>query len=219
MAGRAIVSTRRDLLARSRNTAAMTQPTVEVLDARTIDEADLLMICAIWRYVFPPNPLKTLHTDMAQQHALAAESVANDEHVGHYHVTRDAGRIIAVAKTFVRTIAVADTPRPVLALMGVACLPDFRGRGYGAAVVRSAFARLQSPTAPASVILFQTEIARQFYEKLGCRIVPNRFINSVLTPTHTDRDANPWWNQWVMIHPTDADWPDDAPIDLRGPGW
>lgn len=209
------------VMPRSRSVASLTMtlmpaPAAEVIPADVIDEADLLTICAIWRYVFPPNPKKTLITDMTHQRALAAAPVPTAAHRGRYHVARDAGRIVAVAKSFIRTIKLDGQSRPVLALLGVACLPDWRGRGLGNAVVLSAFQRLQQPDVPASLCLFQTDDARPFYEKLGCRVVPNRFINSQDT---LDPDANPWWNPWAMIHPAAADWRDEATVDLCGPGW
>ena len=52
-------------------------------------------------------------------------------------------------------------------------------------------------------------------EKLGARCVSNRFVNSTNTEAP---EANPWWDEHVMIFPDTYDWPDGT-IDLPGPGY
>lgn len=128
------------------------------------------------------------------------------------HVVRHRGVIIAVAQSRPRRVHTPDGPRDVLALVGVACAPQHRGRGYGAAVVRAAFQRVDRGEFPVS--FFQTGVPA-FYRKLGCRTVDNPLLNSHST---VDPGLRPIWEDHAMIYPIDAHWP-EGPIDLLGPGW
>ncbi|MEM1059924.1 MAG: GNAT family N-acetyltransferase [Verrucomicrobiota bacterium] len=129
------------------------------------------------------------------------------------YVIWDGDRALAQAETFARTIRwESGVEKTVLALAGVVTDPNERGRGYGAAVVRAAFGRVDAGEFPAA--LFQTNHPG-FYEKLGCRKVANRFAD------HRDRggsNTSPWWNDFVLVYPADADWP-HGPIDLNGPAY
>ena len=99
----------------------------------------------------------------------------------------------------------------VLGLAGVKTHPDFRLQGLGARVVRATLAYVDDGTFPLS--LFQTNVPG-FYEKLGARLVDNRFVNSLAA----DPQGRPWWSGHTMIYPAGADWP-DGEIDLVGPAW
>lgn len=129
----------------------------------------------------------------------------------------DAGEVIAHARTFVREIFwLADDGKDyqsanVLALASVCTDPDHRGKGLGVEIVKRAFDQVGRDV---PVSLFQTGVAK-FYEKLGARVVQNRFVNKL---NLENPDANPWKDQQVMIYPADADWP-TAEIDLNGPGY
>ena len=100
----------------------------------------------------------------------------------------------------------------VLALAGVVCSPAHRGNGHGVAVVTDAFSRMDEQGLKLS--LFQTEIP-EFYEKLGSKRVQNRFVNS---KNDDDPEANPWWNDFVMVYRADCDW-EEGPVDLLGTGY
>ncbi len=131
------------------------------------------------------------------------------------HVLVADGRLVAKAATFGRTILTAKGPRDVLGLAAVASHPELRGSGLGKRVVTAALERVDRGEYP--IALFQTGTARSFYEKLGCRVVNNRFVNSRCKP-EKDANASPWWDSFVMIYPDHAEWP-EGEIDLNGPGY
>ena len=132
-------------------------------------------------------------------------------------VVWDNEQVIAHAAIFDRLVHVLDVNDQstrsvrVLALAGVCSDPSRRGQGLGLAVVNAAFEKL-SRDRPVS--LFQTGVP-QFYEKLGGRIVDNRFVNLLDT---TEPQANPWWDEHVMIVPGNQAWP-TGKIDLNGAGY
>lgn len=128
------------------------------------------------------------------------------------HVIRDRGVIIALATSKPRRIRTSEGDLDVLALANVSCHPRHQGHGYGAAVVRSAFERVDRGDFPVS--FFQTAIP-DFYRKLGCRTVDNPVVNSHST---IDRQIRPFWDDNALIYPADFDWP-GGPIDTLGPGW
>ena len=131
-----------------------------------------------------------------------------------WHALYDAETLVAVARTFEREIEFSDLSerKKVLALASVCSDPDLRGRGYGMAVVRDAFSRVDE--GEFSLSLYQTGVP-EFYEKLGARIVENRFVNSL---SITDPEANPWWEKFCMIYPASSAWSDGL-VDLLGPGY
>ena len=128
------------------------------------------------------------------------------------HVVVVDGVFVAGAHSFLRTIGTRSGDLDVLALAGVATEPARQCAGYGTAVVLDAFARLKR--GEARVCLFQTGPARAFYERRGCTVVSNRFVNGAGNPP----DASPWIDDWVMRYPAAADWP-EGELDLRGPGY
>ncbi|MEM6334617.1 MAG: GNAT family N-acetyltransferase [Planctomycetota bacterium] len=126
------------------------------------------------------------------------------------HVALADGEPAATATTFARTvIPEGGEAIEVLALSGVAVEPSRQGGGLGEAVVRDAFARLGE--LGLSVCLYQTGLARGFYERMGARCVDNWFFDG----TSDVVKCNPWTDRYVMIYPGDAAWPTGA-IDLNG---
>ena len=121
--------------------------------------------------------------------------------------------LLAHAKTFVRNVLADEVEIPVLALATVCVDPAARGRGLGVQVTRRAFEAVDSPKGP-SVSLFQTPIP-EFYERLNCRIVGNRFVDRTNAAAP---EANPWRNDIVMIYPAGFEWP-EAAVDLNGPDY
>jgi predicted N-acetyltransferase YhbS len=119
------------------------------------------------------------------------------------------GLAIAHARTFARRIHAESESLTIMALAGVCVAPDRRGEGLGQAVVMKAFERVNKGEFPLG--LFQTQIP-DFYRKLGCGCVTNRFVNRL---NNENPDDNPWWDPHIMIYPGDSAWP-DGPIDLNG---
>jgi len=123
------------------------------------------------------------------------------------HIALDDDSVVAVARTFAQEVLVDGNAREVIALSSVCSDPARRGEGFGDGVVRSAF-RHTTSSKPA---LFQTDVPT-FYERFGSRSISN----SIST---TAPGAKPFDDKWVMIHPSDAVWDDEAPIDLTVAGW
>lgn len=132
---------------------------------------------------------------------------------GRRFVIWNGGQAIAHARVFVREIHADSGSLPVLALASVCSDPERRGQGLGAAVTRQAFDLVGRPTWP-SVSLFQTPVP-EFYARLGCRPVDNRFVNRL---NRQDPEARPWRDEYVMIYPGEFAWP-GGPIDLNGPDY
>lgn len=128
------------------------------------------------------------------------------------HVIFIDGELVAKAATFGRTITTEAGDRNIMGLAAVAAHPDRQGSGLGKKIVLAAFERVDNGEFFAS--LFQTGKARRFYERLGCRVVDNPFVDS----TADDPKANPWNDDVAMIYPGDAEWP-TGKIDLNGPGY
>lgn len=123
----------------------------------------------------------------------------------------NSGAVLAHSLIFKREIKTSQGILPVGALATVCVHPDYRGYGWGADIVSSAFRVM--PELGAEVSLFQTGVP-QFYEKLGGRLVDNRFYNGQ-TP---EDPGNPFWDVYTMIYPGTYPWP-DGDIDLNGKGY
>jgi GNAT superfamily N-acetyltransferase len=129
-----------------------------------------------------------------------------------FHVIHQERQAAAMGISFGRRIMTAAGPMTVLALAGVCTRPERRGQGFGGAIVRSAFDRVDRGDFPLS--LYQTTPpVRAFYQKLGARVVDNLVINSLKDP-----HKRAFWDEVVMIYPATAPWPAGA-IDLLGPGY
>jgi len=128
------------------------------------------------------------------------------------YVVWDKFTAVAHALTFERPVITDAREISVMALSGVCVLPNYKGKGLGAEIVRRTFGRVHG--GECGVCLFQTTIPA-FYKKLGATLVTNRFINS---KNKNHPDANPWHDEWVMMYPRSYSWP-GGPIDLNGPGY
>jgi|1186.fasta_scaffold127951_2 predicted N-acetyltransferase YhbS len=187
-------------------------PKIETIDHRTISEADARaiaeLIVSIW-----PKPDRTVETYTADILAHWTAYHGPEEQHPRSFVIRQAGRVVAHASFFPRTIGTSKGDIPILALARVCTDPVVRGRRYGDTVVRASFALVDDGSFPFA--LFQTtEEVRPFYERLGAVVVDNTFVNSFAT----DPKANPFWAGVNMRYPPKGDWP-GGEIDLRGPGW
>ncbi|MDF2439641.1 MAG: hypothetical protein JWN98_625 [Abditibacteriota bacterium] len=128
------------------------------------------------------------------------------------HFRIEQSEVLAYARLFPRVITSTQGPLTVGALAAVCVHPDYRGQGWGAEVVRAAFAFL--PEMGATIALFQTGVPH-FYEKLGARRITNCFYNG----TRADlRNKSPWWDPYVMIYPATFAFP-EGDIDLGGGGF
>lgn len=173
---------------------------------RTEDWADLDYStrrgCALlWQEVWP--------TDGGIDARLDQMDARHESQTAHrVHMLLVDGMVVAVARTFLHTVQLGQTPRLVLALASVCSSPHHRGQGFGDAVARVALKRCEELGLPA---LFQTGVPA-FYERMGSRIIENEIITSA-------PNAEPFHEPWAMIHPGDAEWDDTQKIDLLAPGW
>ena len=121
------------------------------------------------------------------------------------------GEVLAQACTFLRVMKTEQGEQAVMALSGVCTDPDHRGRGFGAAVVRAAFARVDDGTFPVSI--FQTPV-EVFYAKLGAGLcVNNRWVDRT---NQKEPDGYPWEAQEKIMHyPAGFAWPEGL-IDING---
>ena len=123
------------------------------------------------------------------------------------HLAFDDTSLRAVARTFLHTVTLDGEPLEIVALASVCSDPDHRGEGWGDAVVNAAFDRVTELGRPA---LFQSPVPK-FYERFGSRVITNEVMTSV--------GAKAFYDPFVMIHPGDSPWDDNAVIDLQAPGW
>lgn len=128
------------------------------------------------------------------------------------HFILEEDQVIGYAESFPRTINTVEGKRTILGLGAVCVDTAQRGRGLGALVVKQAFERL--PENDTDVCLFQTGVP-QFYEKLNCRLIDNQIVNSLNTE---DPEANPFWDDYIMIYPKQNHWP-TGKVDLLGKGY
>lgn len=170
-----------------------------------LNHEKVLRVARLLRHVWPRST-KTLDYFVS---LIADESPERAD--GKSHVVWEDEDPIAFAHTFRRTIRFAEGAMDVMALARVCVHPDRQGRGLGAALVRKAFASVDSGVY--RVALFQTEIP-DFYRKLGAVTVDNAFRDG----TADDATASPWWDDNIMIYPGVPDWPAGM-IDLNGPAY
>ncbi len=159
----------------------------------------------LWRSVWPKEG-RDLEADVDEKLRYARED-SPLHRAEQIHLLRNGHRVLAQARSFIRSIRTSRGVSDILALAGVCSDPALRGTGLGRTVVAAAFERL-GPDLPVS--LFQTKVPG-FYEKLGSRRVANPIVNST-------GDGTTFWDPIVMIHPAETDWP-EGEIDLLGPGW
>lgn len=168
-------------------------------------EHDLQLRCAqLWESVWPSTAAGDTAARLHKMNARCADLTDDLVHIASDHD----GHIVAVARTFEHTIGYGDTERNIVALASVCSDPLRRGEGFGDAVVRAAFDRVQRSQLPA---LFQTPVPH-FYERFGSRLIDNHIVTS-------KPGAKPFADPWAMIQPGPGRWDDDVVIDLRIAGW
>ena len=128
------------------------------------------------------------------------------------HCVFSGKELIGFAESFPLTIKIVNEQTEVMGIGGVCVDPDHRGKGLGAKLVLEAFKQIDKGEYPLSI--FQTGVPG-FYEKLGCRVIKNKIINS---KNKENPKTNPFWDDYVMIYPARFLWPSGT-IDLLGPGF
>ena len=119
--------------------------------------------------------------------------------------------LVAHAEVFSREIECEGKQFKIGCLSSVCVSPERRKQDFGKAVVQEAFSLIDG--GEYQVFLFQTTVP-DFYQKLGARLVKNKFINK----RSTDPFKNPWRDASIMIYPSIYDWPEGV-IDLNGEGY
>ncbi len=175
---------------------------------RELTAAQLRALCALYDLVWP-----AAGETLVDCREAAREGWEREERrlAALWH----GAELCAVAMWFPRVVQTANGPLRVLALAGVCSDPEWRGRGFGARVVREAFGAIER--GEYAVALFQTPVP-EFYAKLGARPVGNPFCNSRFKDGDLGTAERPWWDPHVMIYPVSYPWPDGT-IDLLGPGY
>jgi hypothetical protein len=172
--------------------------------ARAVGE----LVATIW-----PREGVTVEMRIDQQLAFGRSFDGPESQAPKSYVVLDGPRLIAHALIFLRQMGTSEGTWPMAALARVCSLPEYRGQGLGALVVRAAFEPVDAGVFRGS--LFQTTSdVRPFYEKLGAATIDNRIVNSFAD----DPEANPFWSPEIMRYPAHAHWPAGT-IDLRGPGY
>jgi predicted N-acetyltransferase YhbS len=120
--------------------------------------------------------------------------------------------LVGYGESILLTIQIEANWLEILGLGGLNVHPDWRRKGCGRAIVEAIFKRIDSKEYP--FFLFQTGIPH-FYEKLGCKEIKNKFINS---NNHADPSKNPFWDEYVMVYPASTQWPTGT-ADLRREGF
>jgi predicted N-acetyltransferase YhbS len=184
---------------------------VEIIDARTLTEADALAIGELLVKVWP-KPGKTVEFRQQQMLDMGKGFQGADAQAPRSALIRDDGKVIAHAALIPRTVGTSKGELTLAGLARVCTDPDYRGHGLGELVVKAIFDAVDDGTF--SFAFFQTNSRIQpFYEKLGACLATNPVINSQSQDLH-----DPFWDEIKMRYPKDGDWP-EGQIDLRGPGY
>ena len=120
--------------------------------------------------------------------------------------------LVGYAESIPLTIKIENNWLAVLGLGGLNVHPGWRRQGFGRVIVEAVFKRIDTSEYP--FCLFQTGVPH-FYEKLGCKEIKNKFINS---NNQADPSKNPFWDEYVMVYPASAQWPTGT-ADLRREGF
>jgi len=185
---------------------------VEILDARTLSEADAQAISELLVRVWPNSP-KTVEVRRRQMLELRQGYTGSDAQAPRSFILREGDRVVAHAVVLPRTIGTSAGDMTIAGLARVGTDPDMRGRGLGEVVVRASFALVDSGDFLFSLFQTTPEV-RPFYEKLGACTVDNPIINSLGDDLHTP----PFQDKAIMRYPSSGSWP-EGEIDLRGPGY
>lgn len=178
-----------------------TATTVPLAD---VDNETRLQCAALWETVWPRADD---HQDLGARLERMATAYAGQEQQ-QWHLGIDDNRVVAVARTFHRTVAIGRTPTTVLALASVCSDPEVRGHLWGTAVTAAAFTRSSDDGLPC---LFQTGVP-DFYGRLGAVLLGNEIVTSV-------PGTEPFDDPFAMVYPATTPWPKDAAIDLLGNRW
>jgi predicted GNAT family N-acyltransferase len=187
-------------------------PQIETIDRRRISEADARAIAELVVKIWPKvdRTVDSFTANLLIQ--WNAYDGPENRHPRSFLI-REAGRVVAHASVYPRTVGTANGEITIAALARVCTDPSVRGRKLGDAVVRKSFELVDDGTFPFS--LFQTTPdVRPFYERLGAIPIHNTFVNSLAD----DPKTNPFWAEVPMRYPATGNWP-AGEIDLRGPGW
>lgn len=169
-----------------------------------VSAAQRVACAEVWHQVWPASD----GTDVDARVAKMESQYASQEGLQLHLAFDEAGSLMAVARTFLHTVAVGDQPVDIVALASVCSDPTHRGEGWGDTVVQAAFERVATEGRPA---FFQSPVPT-YYERFGSRLVNNKIITSV-------EGAAAFSDPWAMIHPAEAPWDDEPVIDLLAPGW
>jgi predicted N-acetyltransferase YhbS len=150
-------------------------------------------------------------TDDFPAKAEHIKQTALDTPAMQYVLTLEGDALVAAGSSFAREIIAGDVRHTALAMAGVAVAEPLRGRGLGKQVVRELLGRVDDGTYPFAI--FQTDVPR-FYEKLNCRVLANRIVNSLAD----DPQARPFWSSHAICYPAAFPLGKDT-IDLLGPGY
>jgi predicted N-acetyltransferase YhbS len=187
-------------------------PKTEIIDRRTINEADARaiaeLIVSIW-----PKIGRRVETFTAEILTQWRDYRGPEDEYPRSFLIRDAGRVVAHSSACPRRISTGSGDMTVLALARVCTDPAVRGRKLGDAVVRATFGLVDRGPFPFALFQTTTDV-RPFYERLGAVEIDNTFINSLAE----DPKSDPFWAEVRMRYPATGDWP-TGEIDLRGPGW
>ena len=120
--------------------------------------------------------------------------------------------LVGYAESIPLTIKIENNWLAVLGLGGLNVHPGWRRQGFGRVIVEAVFKRIDA--SEYRYCLFQTGIPH-FYEKLGCRLIENKFVNS---NDPVDPSRNPFWDEYPMIYPATAILPSGT-VDLLRKGF
>jgi len=183
----------------------MFQPHITIKPAEQLTEAESKAYAGLSKIVWPHNP------DVTPPEIAPEDAASRPGRIVAF--IEKEGAIVSEAEGFARVIVPENgAPMRILALASVCTHPDHRHKGLSQKAVKAVLKRVDDGEFP--VALWHTGVP-EFYEKMGARIVGNRFTNS----RHpTDPEKCPFWDKFVMIYPSNANWPDSG-IDLNGLGY
>ncbi len=177
---------------------------IDIRDRRELSTLEIKKILELLLLVWPPHngmpAIEKMIKEYENGNQISFHKVLlhynNNELVGHTEI-------------FHREIIINSRVIPILALAGVCVSPVLRGKNIGFEMVRKAFEYVDNGTYNLSI--FQTNVP-EFYLKLNCKLINNRFINS---KSETNVNFNPWRDPNVMIYPNSYEIGKNI-IDLNG---
>lgn len=173
-------------------------------DKSALTQTEIVKISELLMATWPPED-----DSFTLENAIEVYTTENTTDFGKVFQCYHEEELLGHTAIFNRTIILESKNLDILALAGVCVKMDQRGKNIGAELVRQAFAYVDNVKFPCS--LFQTNVPG-FYEKLDCKQINNRFINS---RSESDPEANPWNDPYVMVYPKTYDL-GDGTIDLNG---